>query len=178
MQSPKATTSMWIETKEEVRMTSNQIAGNILLWKSVCTSQSKHRLYHYIWPETTINYYFLYGIKRYYDLLYSNNGHSILVNVTRLLKLHRNHYLPRASDHSKGQPTWKFSSLWVNYFQRKVSGTMDKSDDLETVENVHRPSKRSINLSLKNTHHFSECLTTPQHEKQIGCLTLPCVLMD
>ena len=48
--------------------------------------------------------------------------------------------------------TWKFSSLWVNYFQRKVSGTMDKSDDLETVENVHRPSKRSINLSLKNTH--------------------------
>ena len=52
-----------------------------------------------------------------YDLLYSNNGHSTLVNVTRLLKLHRNHYLPRASDHSKGQPLltcYFFHNLHVN----------------------------------------------------------------
>ena len=51
------------------------------------------------------------------DLIYSNNGHSNLVNVTRLLKLHRNHYLPRASKLSKGQPLltcYLFHNLHVN----------------------------------------------------------------
>ena len=40
-----------------------------------------------------------------------------LVNVNRLLKLHRNHYLPRASEHSKGQPLltcYFFHNLHVN----------------------------------------------------------------
>ena len=39
--------------------------------------------------------------RTHYDLTYGNNGHSIFVSVTRLLKRHRNHYLPSASKHSK-----------------------------------------------------------------------------
>ena len=72
----------------------------------------RHKGGHGRWPETTINYIMIYY------------GHSTLVNATRQLKLHRNHYLPRAPKHSKGQPlltcyvfsqsTCKHTPMWKN----------------------------------------------------------------